>query len=173
MEGNMTITTVIVISVISTLATIALLIFAIKGYWQRRWQMFYNVKHLYHGSRSKHRWHAQTQSTAGPLEFVEGILQLTPEQLTVWNPLKKEIIEHKQDLAEYREILTAASDMEQTVNRLEDFVNDSLIVLRKLKPKLTEFYRSLSSQQQHKVNALLNARAGGGNRYCGYRCGTA
>jgi hypothetical protein len=158
MEGIMTIIAVIAISVLSTLATVALLLFAIKRYWQRRWQ-----------PGRKHHTHALMNSRKDPLAFVESVLQLDAEQLAVWHPLKQEILESQQDLAAYCEALIAAGDLEQAINRWEDFVNDGLIVLRKLKPKMLDFFNSLSSQQQHKVNAMLNGRFVK-HRRCSYHC---
>jgi len=156
----MTITTVIVISVISILATLALLLFAAKRCWHRR-----------------RRWAIESHTPGnlslgiGPLEQVESILQLDAEQLALWHPLKQQILNSQHDLAPYREALSSAADVEQAMNRWEDFVNDSLIKLRQLKPKLIEFYHSLSSQQQQKIDTLMSHRFGG-NKRCGYHCCT-
>ncbi len=152
----MTIIAVIAVSILSTLATLALLLFAIKRFWQRRWQ-------------PGRKLHTYINSRKDPLAFVERILQLEPEQLTVWQALKQEILENHQDLEAYFDALMGDGDLEQAINRWEDFVNDGLIVLRKLKPKIIDFYHSLSSQQQYKVNALLNGRFGK-HRHFSYHC---
>ncbi|WP_455210704.1 hypothetical protein [Kaarinaea lacus] len=165
----MTITAIIAISVFSTLATIALLLFVIKRFLYRRWKFYSRGTNHHRDLRHTYRWPGQSRPLNAALEWVESILRLDTEQLTLWNPLKQALIDSEHDLAAYREILNDAEDMEQSVNRWEDFIDDSLIELRKLKPKLIEFYHSLSVQQQQKVNAWF-AGTTIGKRYCGNHC---
>ena len=154
----MTIIAVIAVSVLSTLATLALLLFAIKRYWQRRWQ-------------SGRSYHARTPINLkkDPLAFVENVLHLDAEQLKLWHTLKPEILENLQDFATYRDAIMEADNLEQIINRWEDIVHDGLIVLRKLKPKILDFYNSLNSQQQHIINSMFH---GGLVEYrrCRYHC---
>lgn len=169
----MTITAVIAISVFSTLATIALLLFAMKHFLRRglqqHRQIFPDARRHNDDLRDQHLWHGKSGSKNQPLDWVDSILQLDAQQLTLWNTLKQAIIDSQQDLATYGEILTGADDVEQSVNRWEDFIQDSLIEFRKIKPKLIEFYQSLSEQQRQKVNAWLS-RNSVNTRNCGFRC---
>ena len=171
----MAITAVIAISVFSTLAIIALLLLATKHILlhrhHQRWQTVTGAAHHNHGMRNKYHWHGQTRLGKHPLDWVENILQLDAEQLTFWNTLKQAIIESQQDLAAYGEVLAGAGNLEQTVNRWEDFIQDGLIELRKLKPKLIEFYQSLNEQQQQKINAWLAGKSVS-KHSCGFHCRT-
>ena len=151
----MTIFAVITISVLTTLATVAFLLYAAKRLWQRRRHAWLAGEKLSGGWCNKHRSPGQSRSMEDTLAWLESILKLDSQQRNLWASLKQELIEGKQNLAAYREVLTDTGDVQQSVHRLDDFLSDCLIVLRKLKPKLIEFYHSLNSQQQQTFNTLL------------------
>lgn len=161
----MTTIAVIAISVFTTLATIALLLWGVKHYWMRRHGLpggrFYH--HRWRNKRQAHPW---LMSANDPLQFVESMLQLDAEQLQLWDSLKNQLLENQPSLTAYREVFSEAETMPQLLHRLEDFLDDAMIVVRKLKPALFEFYQALNDRQQKQINGLLRTAPMGRTGCC-------
>lgn len=162
----MTIIAVIAISVFTTLATIALLLWGIKHYWMRRWCGLPGGRSHHHRWRNKRHTRESLVSANDPLQFVEAMLQLDGEQRQLWDSLKNQILENRPSLMAYREVFREAQTVPQLLHRLEDFLGDTGIAVRKLKPAIVEFYQALNVPQQQKINGLLKMAPMGRSRCC-------
>lgn len=150
----MSIIGVVVISALTTLVIIGILLMLAHRFYTHRRGFF---RH-----RAMHRFstknHEDSTSLDGTLDFVESALKLDAAQMQLWDEIKTALAQSRSEFYIYREVLATAANFEQRINRLEDFVNDSLIILQRLKPQLMSFYHSLNHQQQAVLERLISKK---------------
>ena len=146
---------VIFISALTTLIIIGVLFLAARHMFARRRSGLFRHKSTCHHSTSLGN-NLKTLETT--LDFVEAALKLEASQLVLWDELKTSLARSQTELYDYKEVLAAEVNFEQRINRLEDFVNDSLIILQRLKPQLVSFYHALNNQQQEILNNFINKK---------------
>jgi hypothetical protein len=99
-----------------------------------------------------------TQQCQDTLNALTQQLRLDDAQQQQWETLTKSFLQATAELRSYRDALHETNSMSQKLNRLEDFLGDTLIVLRQFKPKLQAFYTSLDREQQRTFDGWLQQR---------------